>query len=377
MSGARPCGEQTTNSPECSGALPQKVLVANFGTSASSLLLACKRLGVPCVAVYSLDMPSPHALEADEAVPIPCLAGFQDGAAIIAACQQVNASAVVVGSGPLQSSADFAQLCAANDIEVIGPTERTRRRLTDRFLARQAAQQAGLQCVQGSGVLASAAEAMELCSGLGRTFELPVMLKAVSGCHGLGNTLVTDIDELEAHFDALTCRSTELFGDGRVYLETAYTSATRVEVNIFGDGRGRAVSMGTRECTVEVRSKSQILESPSSAFSRQLISELTAAAEQFGSFLFHNSVGIPSPVLLPRACAHTGTQATHHPHPHPPLAHMHLYPVRVCARAATPPLLSVRPPRCSARRVLEYATKCAHSHCRAIRLARWPVRYAT
>ena len=248
-----------------------KVLIANRGEIACRVLRTCRRLGVRTVAIYSdADEGAMHAALADEAVrvgPAPVKESYLQIDAVVAAAKQTGAEAVHPGYGLLSERSAFARAVADAGIVFIGPPPDVLDALGDKMKARHVAKAAGVASVPGldeplplddSGALALAREH-------GERIGYPIIIKAVGGGGGIGMQIVPSADKLERAMKTCSDRARSAFGDARVYLERYLSSPKHIEVQGLCDGRGGAISLGERECSVQRRHQKIVEESPSPA----------------------------------------------------------------------------------------------------------------
>ena len=268
-----------------------KVLVANRGEIACRILRTLKRLGVASVAVYSAaDRHAPHVGGADEAQYLG------EGAAtdtylsqqkILAAARSSGAQAIHPGYGFLSENADFAQACADAGIVFIGPTPEQMRQFGLKHLAREVAQRNGVALLPGSGLLASAEEALREAAGIG----YPVMLKSTAGGGGIGMRLVGSAQDLPDGWRAVERLATKSFSVGGTFLEKYIERARHIEVQIFGDGAGKVVALGERDCSTQRRNQKVIEETPAPGISAATRAALHAAAIRLGEAVSYCSAG--------------------------------------------------------------------------------------
>jgi acetyl-CoA carboxylase biotin carboxylase subunit len=91
----------------------------------------------------------------------------------------------------------------------------------------------------------------------------PVMLKAAAGGGGKGMKRCDRPEELPAAFASARREAQAAFGDDRVYVEKFLEKPRHVEIQVFCDEHGQALSLGERECSVQRRHQKVIEESPS------------------------------------------------------------------------------------------------------------------
>ncbi|MDE2374562.1 MAG: ATP-grasp domain-containing protein, partial [Hyphomicrobiales bacterium] len=259
-----------------------KILIANRGEIALRVLRACKELGIPTVAVHSTaDEDAMHVRLADESVcigPPPAKDSYLNIPALLAACEITGADAVHPGYGFLAENARFAEILAEHNVQFIGPRPDHIRLMGDKIAAKHTARELGIPTVPGSdGGIGSDAEAVRLARDIG----FPVILKAAAGGGGRGMKVVRAESELA---NALaTCRSEAKasFGDDTVYLEKYLERPRHIEIQVLGDGKGRAIHLGERDCSLQRRHQKVFEESPSPALNaseRDAIGEIVARA---------------------------------------------------------------------------------------------------
>ncbi|MEU1982350.1 urea carboxylase [Nocardia sp. NPDC019395] len=242
--------------------LPECLLIANRGEIACRILRTARRLGIDTVAVFSdADEGSRHVRMADRAVrlgPAPAAESYLRADAVIEAALSTGATAIHPGYGFLSENADFAAEVEAAGIAFVGPAAEHLRLFGDKHSARKAAAAAGVPLVAGSGLLTGLDEALAEADHIG----YPVMLKAAGGGGGIGMAACAGPDELTDAYQRVIRLAQKNFGSSAVYLERFVARARHVEVQIFGDGRGRAVSLGTRDCSLQRRNQKVIEEAP-------------------------------------------------------------------------------------------------------------------
>ena len=245
-----------------------KVLIANRGDVALRVIRACRELGISTVAIHSTaDTEAMHVRLADESVcvgPPAAKDSYLNIPAIITAADVTQADAIHPGLGFLAENARFAQIVEDHGRIFIGPTPRQIAMLGDKIEAKKAALAANLPIVPGgiepvSGPDAALAAANEA--------GYPVLLKAAAGGGGRGMQRVESSDTLRRAFEIATSEAEAAFGDGSVYVEKAIEQPRHIEVQVLGDGKGAAVHLGERDCTVQRRFQKLIEEAPSPVLS--------------------------------------------------------------------------------------------------------------
>ena len=264
----------------------KKVLIANRGEIALRVIAACRELGVRTVVAHSqADRHGLPARFADETVcigPAPGRDSYLNRSAVLAAAEMTGADAVHPGYGFLSERAELAEACAGAGVAFIGPPAEVLRLLGDKARARQTMQAAGLPLVPGTEVVADPGGVAEA----GREIGYPLLVKAVAGGGGRGMRLVDDAARLPDAFRSATSEAEAAFGDSRVYLEKYLGGAQHVEFQVLADGRGGAVHLGERECSVQRRQQKLIEEAPAPGLDAEVRGRIgglvTAAARAAG-----------------------------------------------------------------------------------------------
>ncbi len=244
----------------------RKVLIANRGEIALRVHRACRELGIATIAVHSTaDSDAMHVRLADEAVcigPPPAGESYLNVANIIAAAEIAQADAIHPGYGFLSENARFAEIVEEHNIAWIGPDPEHIRVMGDKVEAKRTAAALGLPLVPGSdGPITDLDEAARVAEAVG----YPVLVKAASGGGGRGMKVVRSAEELEGALAAARNEAKSAFGDDTVYLEKYLGRPRHIEFQVFGDGAGKAVHLGERDCSLQRRHQKVLEESPSPA----------------------------------------------------------------------------------------------------------------
>jgi acetyl-CoA carboxylase, biotin carboxylase subunit len=256
-----------------------KVLIANRGEIAVRVIRACKELGVGSVAVYSeADEDCLHVRFADEAVcigPPPASQSYLVMPALIQAALQCGAQAIHPGYGFLAERSQFSALCREHDIKFIGPAPESIDLMGDKAQARATMTAAGVPVTPGSeGIVADVAAARAVAQTIG----LPVMVKASAGGGGKGIRIVKQAGELEGAVRQAQAEAEAAFGNGAVYVEKYIEAPRHIEIQVLADGKGHAVHLGERDCSIQRRHQKLIEEAPSPAVSPELRRRMGEAA---------------------------------------------------------------------------------------------------
>lgn len=268
-----------------------KVLVANRGEIALRILRACRELGCASVAVYSdVDSEALHTRYADEAIrigPAGAAESYLNIDNILRAARESGADAVHPGYGFLSENEEFAAAVEVEGLVFIGPKPETIALSGNKLEARRIARQVGLPVLPGPDVAVSE----DFSTGLLQTVTYPVLVKAAAGGGGRGIRLAGNETELAAMIRAAREEAQSTFGSGEVYLEPLVQQARHVEVQLLGDGFGRVLCVGDRECSIQRRRQKLIEESPAPILSPGLRRELCEATLKLGKALNYRSLG--------------------------------------------------------------------------------------
>jgi acetyl-CoA carboxylase, biotin carboxylase subunit len=259
-----------------------KILIANRGEVALRILRACKELGIPSVAVHSTaDEDAMHVRLADESVcigPPPARDSYLNIPALLAACEITGADAVHPGYGFLSENARFAEILHEHDVHFIGPKPAHIRLMGDKIEAKRAAARLGIPVVPGSeGGVGSDQEA----TATAQTIGFPLLVKAAAGGGGRGMKVVQREEDLGAALALARAEAKAAFGDDTLYLEKYLARPRHIEIQVLGDGRGRAIHLGERDCSLQRRYQKVWEEGPSAALNaeaRNVIGETVARA---------------------------------------------------------------------------------------------------
>jgi acetyl-CoA carboxylase, biotin carboxylase subunit len=268
-----------------------RVLIANRGEVAVRLVRACHELGVEAVAVYSTaDSDALHVRLADRAVhigPPPPAQSYLNMASLVAAATTTGCEAVHPGWGFLAENAAFCVACEDNDLVFVGPAAETIEVMGDKVRAKETMAEAGLPLVPGSDGPTTLGDAAALAEEVG----FPLLLKASAGGGGRGMRLVATADELQEAFGTASAEAQAAFGDGSLYVEKAIVGARHVEIQVLGDGEGRVLTLGERDCSIQRRHQKLVEEAPSPAVSPKLRAEMEGAAGQACETLRYRGAG--------------------------------------------------------------------------------------
>ncbi|HEY5956014.1 MAG TPA: biotin carboxylase N-terminal domain-containing protein, partial [Polyangiaceae bacterium] len=269
----------------------KKLLIANRGEIACRILRTLKRLDVRSVAVYSeADRFARHVLDADEAVcigPAAAKDSYLNASAVLDAAHATHADAIHPGYGFLSEDADFAAAVERMGLSYVGPTAAQIRAFGLKHEARAIATQNGIPLLPGSDLIATHEAARAAVEAIG----LPVMLKSTAGGGGIGMQICRDLCHLPDQLASVQALAQRNFGNAELFIERYVEHARHVEVQLFGDGMGNVVTLGTRDCSAQRRHQKVIEETPAPGLSSELLSNLLEAAKRLGRATRYRSAG--------------------------------------------------------------------------------------
>ncbi|HEV2898771.1 MAG TPA: acetyl-CoA carboxylase biotin carboxylase subunit [Pseudaminobacter sp.] len=232
----------------------QKILIANRGEIALRVLRAAKELGIKTVVVHSTaDADAMHVRLADESVcigPPPSRDSYLNIHQIVAACEITGADAVHPGYGFLSENARFADILAAHNITFIGPSGDHIRIMGDKIEAKRTAKRLGIPVVPGSeGAVSDEGEAKRIAGEIG----YPVIIKATAGGGGRGMKVARTEQDLIQALQTASSEAGAAFGNSEVYIEKFLEKPRHIEIQVFGDGAGKGIHLGERDCSLQRR----------------------------------------------------------------------------------------------------------------------------
>ncbi|MAQ84788.1 MAG: acetyl-CoA carboxylase biotin carboxylase subunit [Maritimibacter sp.] len=243
-----------------------KILIANRGEIALRVVRACREMGIASVAVHSTaDSDAMHVRMADEAIcigPPSASQSYLSIPSIIAACEISGAQAIHPGYGFLSENAAFVQIVEDHEITFIGPSAEHIRLMGDKITAKDTMRKLGVPCVPGSdGGVAD----VDAAKAIGAEFGYPVIVKATAGGGGRGMKLARSEAEMETAFRTARSEAKAAFGNDEVYIEKYLGNPRHIEIQVFGDGKGNAVHLGERDCSLQRRHQKVFEEAPGPA----------------------------------------------------------------------------------------------------------------
>ncbi|MEP1535676.1 MAG: acetyl-CoA carboxylase biotin carboxylase subunit [Paracoccaceae bacterium] len=252
-----------------------KILVANRGEIALRVIRAAKEMGVGTVAVHSTaDADAMHVRMADESVcigPPASPLSYLSFPAIISACEVTGADAIHPGYGFLSENAQFVQIVEDHGLTFIGPTAEHIRVMGDKITAKDTMKALGVPCVPGSD---GGVPDLDTAKKLGDEMGYPVIIKATAGGGGRGMKVAKTAADMEQAFMTARAEGKAAFGNDEVYIEKYLQRPRHIEIQVFGDGKGKAVHLGERDCSLQRRHQKVFEEAPGPAISPEKRAEI-------------------------------------------------------------------------------------------------------
>lgn len=239
-----------------------KVLIANRGAIATRIIRTLKQIGCQSIAIYNeADADSLHVQHADETYSLGegrAADTYLNQDKIFEIIKQSGAQAVHPGYGFLSENPVFVKRCEDNGIAFIGPTTEQMESFGLKHTARNLAENTNISLLPGTGLLETVNEALSQAQTIG----YPVMLKSTAGGGGIGMQLCWTREELDKAYDSVRRLGENNFSNSGVFIEKFIEYARHIEVQVFGDGKGKAIAIGERDCSTQRRNQKVLEECP-------------------------------------------------------------------------------------------------------------------
>ncbi|MCC2655223.1 MAG: acetyl-CoA carboxylase biotin carboxylase subunit [Panacagrimonas sp.] len=269
----------------------KRLLIANRGEIALRIVRAAHALGIESVlAASAADKDSLAAREADRTVvlgPAKASLSYLDPKLVVHAAKATGCDALHPGYGFLSERTALVTLCEDNGIAFVGPTATSMDQVGGKIAARELAAGAGVPLVPGSGALASADEALAFAETVG----FPVVTKASAGGGGRGMVVAHSAAELREGFERASHEAKEAFGDGTLFLERFVQTARHIEVQVMGDGNGKVLHFGERDCSAQRRYQKMVEEAPGAILPDAVRARLHESAVRLLSSIKYRNAG--------------------------------------------------------------------------------------
>ncbi len=269
----------------------ERILVANRGEIAVRIIKTAQKMGLETVAVFSeADRGATHVQMADRAEcigPSPVDQSYLNTDKILQVARTHGADAIHPGYGLLSEDADFAESCERNGLIFIGPSSRQILEFGLKHRARALASDAKVPLAPGSGLVNDPVTAQREAETIG----YPVMLKGTAGGGGIGMALCANSEELNRNFEKVRRLAESNFGNAGIFLEKFFSRARHLEVQVFGNGEGRALSLGVRDCSAQRRNQKVLEETPPIGVNRETLKSLEESARNLAKSVRYRSAG--------------------------------------------------------------------------------------
>ena len=271
----------------------KKILVANRGEIACRIIRSCKELGFRTVAIYSdIDQFSMHVKQADEAFNIGKARpdeSYNNIKNIIEVAELSNVNAVHPGYGFLSENKNFASIVEKLGIIWIGPDSKTIETLGDKKNAKYMAQKLGIKTVPGSKNFAIN-KLVNLESELNK-LDFPILIKPSVGGGGIGMKKVENSEFLVGLIEKTQNILSNLTGSGTIFLENFIQKSRHIEVQVFGNGEGKVINIGTRDCSIQRRFQKIIEEAPAPFLNDDVHEKIISDAMKLMKFAKYKGAG--------------------------------------------------------------------------------------
>ena len=273
--------------------MPFKVLIANRGEIALRAIRACKELDISTVSVYSEeDKDLKHLKFSDETVcivPASPAKSYLNASAILSAAELTGVNAIYPGYGFLAEDPNFAEMCEKSGFKFIGPNSETIRSMGDKITAKTLAEKAGIQIVPG--YKKDIHKDPEKFKEIAREIGYPIMIKATAGGGGRGMRVVEKEEDLISLAEITMQEAKNGFGNEKIYLEKFINNPRHVEIQIVGDGKGSAIHLGTRDCSMQRRHQKIIEEAPAIGLDEEALNKTFNACINLCKEMQYEGVG--------------------------------------------------------------------------------------
>ncbi|RME61796.1 MAG: ATP-grasp domain-containing protein [Candidatus Dadabacteria bacterium] len=271
--------------------MKHKILIANRGEIARRIARTLRTLNLP-YAVLLTEEEKGTALhrESNEAVFFKSSKleeSYLNIEAVIEAAKLAKCTAVHPGYGFLSENPDFAEALKKEKISFIGPSSETIRILGDKQQAKELAQSLLIPTLPSVKVSNKASnELLKEAKQLG----YPLLIKAAGGGGGRGMRVIEREDKLLDGISSAKKEAEKFFNNEEVYIEKYLPKARHIEVQILGDGKGKVISLGTRECSIQ-RRRQKLVEEAQASIPKKIKRKLEESAKALGEALKYRSAG--------------------------------------------------------------------------------------
>ena len=266
-----------------------KILIANRGEIAVRIIRTARKMGIRTVAVYaSDDAGSLHVALADEAFLLQgslLAETYLDQHKLVGLARETGADAIHPGYGFLAENAGFATLVEDSGLLFIGATAAQISLMGGKIQAIEFVSGLGVPVIPG--IRGAVNDIIREIAAL----EFPLLVKAAAGGGGKGMQVVSQASELPLALQQAQRQAREYFGNGELFVERYLPHARHVEVQLMGDGTGKAVHLFDRDCSLQRRYQKVVEEAPAPGLTEETKENLYQLALQIARAVKYRGAG--------------------------------------------------------------------------------------
>ncbi|WP_343183323.1 acetyl-CoA carboxylase biotin carboxylase subunit [Buchnera aphidicola (Neophyllaphis podocarpi)] len=255
----------------------KKILIANRGEIALRILRSCKEMGIKTVAVHStIDKNLKHVLLADETVcigPPEISKSYLNIPSIISAAEITGSTAIHPGYGFLAENANFAEQVEKSGFIFIGPKADTIKKMGDKISAINIMKSYKIPCIPGSNKKISIN--MKKNYKYAEKIGYPIILKSSKGGGGRGIRIVKNKYKLKENINLVKKETNSSFNDKTIFMEKYLHDARHIEIQILADGKGNAVYISNRDCSIQLNNRKILEEAPAIGINKNIIDNIS------------------------------------------------------------------------------------------------------
>jgi propionyl-CoA carboxylase alpha chain/3-methylcrotonyl-CoA carboxylase alpha subunit/acetyl-CoA/propionyl-CoA carboxylase biotin carboxyl carrier protein len=140
---------------------------------------------------------------------------------------------------------------------------------------------------------------LEAFLGRAEAIGFPLLIKAAAGGGGKGMKIARSAPELAENARLAASEAERYFRDGRIYAERLVETPRHIEVQVLGDGEGRAVHLFERECSLQRRYQKILEEAPAPNLPAALRDRMCEAAVTLAEAARYKNAGTIEFILAP------------------------------------------------------------------------------